>query len=73
MDVLYTAFDGAGNWAQCLVQIRIPDTKPPVMKCPDSFSIDRNTPTEQVHVVFNKTTMPIAVQDVSNITEVCKL
>lgn len=38
-DILYTAFDEAGNWAQCVVELRIPDTRPPVMKCPDSYSV----------------------------------
>jgi len=39
MDVTYTAFDNAGNFAVCTVEIRIPDTRAPVMKCPDRFAV----------------------------------
>ncbi|KJH47373.1 sushi domain protein [Dictyocaulus viviparus] len=68
IDVMYTAFDDAGNIAECVVKLRIPDTIPPVMKCPDSYTLSAFEP--RLKVVFNLTTVPMVIQDVSNITEV---
>ncbi|PIO67379.1 EGF-like domain protein [Teladorsagia circumcincta] len=68
IDVVYTAFDDAGNTAECVVKLRIPDTIPPVMKCPDSYSLSAFEP--KMRAVFNMTTVPMVIQDVSNITEV---
>lgn len=68
VDVIYTAFDDAGNTAQCVVKLRIPDTIPPVMKCPDSYELSAFE--SKMKVIFNLTTVPMVIQDVSNITEV---
>nr|CDJ95186.1 C-type lectin and Low density lipoprotein-receptor and CUB and Sushi SCR CCP and EGF calcium-binding and Coagulation factor 5 8 type and Hyalin and GCC2 GCC3 and EGF domain containing protein [Haemonchus contortus] len=68
IDVVYTAFDDAGNSAECVVKLRIPDTIPPVMKCPDSYSLAAFEP--KMRAVFNITTVPMVIQDISNITEV---
>ncbi|EPB80398.1 hypothetical protein ANCCEY_00495 [Ancylostoma ceylanicum] len=68
IDVVYTAFDDAGNTAECIVKLRIPDTLPPVMKCPDSYALAAYEP--EMRAVFNLTTVPMVIQDVSNITEV---
>ncbi|CAI4229546.1 unnamed protein product [Auanema sp. JU1783] len=67
-DVVYTAFDDAGNLADCVIKLRIPDTIPPVLKCPDSYSIPAKEP--QIVLNFNQSTVPMVIQDVSNITEV---
>ncbi|VDM57878.1 unnamed protein product, partial [Angiostrongylus costaricensis] len=68
VDVIYTAFDDAGNTAQCVVKLRLPDTIPPVMKCPDSYELSAFEP--KMNVIFNLTSVPMVIQDVSNITEV---
>ncbi|VDL68767.1 unnamed protein product [Nippostrongylus brasiliensis] len=68
VNVVYTAFDDAGNMAECVVKLRIPDTIAPVMKCPDSYSLSAYEP--KMRAVFNRTTVPMVIQDVSNITEV---
>ncbi|CAJ0600817.1 unnamed protein product [Cylicocyclus nassatus] len=68
VDVVYTAFDDAGNTAECIVKLKIPDTLPPVLKCPDSYALSAYEP--KMRVVFNLTTVPMVIQDVSNITEV---
>lgn len=67
-DIVYTAFDEAGNTADCTVKLRIPDTLPPVMKCPDSYALAARVP--QMTVVFNASTVPMVVQDISNISQV---
>ncbi|CAB3409318.1 unnamed protein product [Caenorhabditis bovis] len=68
MDVTYTAFDSAGNTAICVVRIRIPDTQPPVMKCPDSYTIPVGN--SSTHVVFDVSTVDLVVHDTSNISEI---
>ncbi|KAK0398751.1 hypothetical protein QR680_002734 [Steinernema hermaphroditum] len=69
-DVIYTVFDEAGNSAECVVQLRIPDTQPPVMKCPDSYSIyTRDNESEQT-VYFNESSVQMVIKDMSNISEV---
>ncbi|VDL68151.1 unnamed protein product, partial [Nippostrongylus brasiliensis] len=65
VNVVYTAFDDAGNMAECVVKLRIPDTIAPVMKCPDSYSLSAYEP--KMRAVFNRTTVPMVIQDVSNI------
>ena len=70
MDVVYTAFDEAGNSANCIVKLRIPDTSPPVMKCPDSYSIPALEGELERSVYFNESSVELAVQDMSNITEI---
>ncbi|CAJ0565011.1 unnamed protein product, partial [Mesorhabditis spiculigera] len=70
VDVLYTAFDEAGNTAECLVQIRIPDTLPPVMKCPDSYALWAPEGSNVTEVIFDEMSVPMVIQDVSNVTSV---
>uniref|UniRef100_A0A7E4V9J7 Sushi, von Willebrand factor type A, EGF and pentraxin domain-containing protein 1 n=1 Tax=Panagrellus redivivus TaxID=6233 RepID=A0A7E4V9J7_PANRE len=70
MDVVYTAFDEAGNSAECIVRIRIPDTQPPVLKCPDSYALSAEQGESERTVFFNETSVELAVQDMSNITEI---
>ncbi|CAJ0918219.1 unnamed protein product, partial [Mesorhabditis belari] len=70
LDVLYTAFDEAGNTAECLVQIRIPDTLPPVMKCPDSYALWASEGMNSTEIIFNEMSVPMVIQDISNITAV---
>uniref|UniRef100_A0A9J2P4X9 Sushi, von Willebrand factor type A, EGF and pentraxin domain-containing protein 1 n=1 Tax=Ascaris lumbricoides TaxID=6252 RepID=A0A9J2P4X9_ASCLU len=70
MDVVYTAFDDAGNTAECVVQLRIPDTQPPVMKCPDSYIIPAAEEQFEEMVYFNETGVQMVIQDISNISEV---
>uniref|UniRef100_A0A914C4L0 Fibropellin-1 n=1 Tax=Acrobeloides nanus TaxID=290746 RepID=A0A914C4L0_9BILA len=70
MDVVYTAFDEAGNSAECVVKLRIPDTQPPVMKCPDSYALSAKPGQMEQLVYFNESTVPMVIQDMSNITEI---
>ncbi|CAD6196234.1 unnamed protein product [Caenorhabditis auriculariae] len=67
-DVVYTAFDSTGNTAVCSMSIRIPDTQPPVMKCPESSSIPAKE--SSTHLVFDQSTVALVVQDASKITNV---
>lgn len=67
MDVVYQAFDEAGNMAECVVRLRIPDTVPPILKCPDSHALwAAENQTEQL-VKFNESSVRLAVQDMSPI------
>ncbi|CAL2041939.1 unnamed protein product [Caenorhabditis brenneri] len=68
MDITYTAYDLAGNTAVCTLKIRIPDTQPPVMKCPDSYTIPVGNSTK--HVIFDMTTVDLVLHDTSNVSEV---
>ncbi|ULT97657.1 hypothetical protein L3Y34_005467 [Caenorhabditis briggsae] len=68
MDITYTAYDSAGNTAVCTLKIRIPDTQPPVMKCPDSYTIPVGNSTK--HVIFDMTTVDLVLHDTSNVSEV---
>ncbi|KAL3983031.1 EGF-like domain family protein [Acanthocheilonema viteae] len=70
MDIVYVAFDDAGNTAKCTVQLRIPDTQPPVMKCPDSYIVPANDGEFEKLITFNESTVQMVIQDTSNITDV---
>ncbi|VDD92750.1 unnamed protein product, partial [Enterobius vermicularis] len=70
INIVYTAFDDAGNSAECVVQLRIPDTQPPVMKCPDSYIIPAVEGQEEELVYFNDSSVQMVIQDISNISEV---
>ncbi|KAI1733255.1 CUB domain-containing protein [Ditylenchus destructor] len=70
LDVVYTAFDDAGNFADCVVRLRIPDTQPPVIKCPDSYSLWAAENETEKRVTFNESSAKLVIQDMSNITEV---
>uniref|UniRef100_A0AC35U7X4 Sushi, von Willebrand factor type A, EGF and pentraxin domain-containing protein 1 n=1 Tax=Rhabditophanes sp. KR3021 TaxID=114890 RepID=A0AC35U7X4_9BILA len=69
-DIRYTAYDFAGNSADCIVKLRIPDKQPPVLKCPESYFIpaEENEPSRGVY--FNETTVRLIVQDVSDIKSI---
>uniref|UniRef100_A0A183D5P4 HYR domain-containing protein n=1 Tax=Gongylonema pulchrum TaxID=637853 RepID=A0A183D5P4_9BILA len=54
MDVIYTAFDDAGNTAECVVQLRIPAKEGQLEKT----------------VFFNESSVQMVIQDTSNITDV---
>ncbi|CAD5221161.1 unnamed protein product [Bursaphelenchus okinawaensis] len=69
LDVKYTAYDEAGNSAECIVQLRVPDTQPPAMKCPDSYSVFATANETTKHLVFNESTIHVVMHDLSNITE----
>lgn len=66
----YTAFDHAGNSAVCVVQLKIPDTLPPVMKCPDSYIVALESEANESQLYFNETSVNVIVQDTSEITEI---
>uniref|UniRef100_A0A8R1HYY8 Sushi, von Willebrand factor type A, EGF and pentraxin domain-containing protein 1 n=1 Tax=Caenorhabditis japonica TaxID=281687 RepID=A0A8R1HYY8_CAEJA len=68
MDITYTAYDDAGNTAVCVLRIRIPDTQPPVMKCPDSYTIPVGNSTK--HVVFDMSTVDLVLHDTSNVSDI---
>ncbi|KAL3108455.1 hypothetical protein niasHT_015377 [Heterodera trifolii] len=68
-DVLYQAFDEAGNVAECVVRLRIPDTMPPIVKCPESHAIWAAENQTEQHVMFNETNVKLAVQDMSTIKQ----
>ncbi|KAI6214115.1 Sushi, von Willebrand factor type A, EGF and pentraxin domain-containing protein 1 [Aphelenchoides besseyi] len=70
IDVHYTAFDNAGNSAECVVQLRVPDTQPPAMKCPDSYAIHAKPNETERHVNFNETSVNLVIHDASNVTEI---
>lgn len=46
------------------------DTQPPVMKCPDSYSLPAKPGQTELLVYFNTTTVPMVIQDMSNITDI---
>lgn len=84
-DVVYTAYDTAGNAAQCHVLLRLPgkvkffilstlliflDTQPPLVTCPNSFVIETDEELTETNVAFNTSTVDLRIQDVSNITDI---
>uniref|UniRef100_A0A914GWY3 Uncharacterized protein n=1 Tax=Globodera rostochiensis TaxID=31243 RepID=A0A914GWY3_GLORO len=68
-DVLYQAFDEAGNYAECVIRLRIPDTVPPIVKCPESYALWAGENQTEQHVVFNESSIRLAIQDMSPIKQ----
>uniref|UniRef100_A0A914MRZ1 Uncharacterized protein n=1 Tax=Meloidogyne incognita TaxID=6306 RepID=A0A914MRZ1_MELIC len=69
-DIIYQAFDDAGNMAECPVRLRIPDTVPPILKCPDSYAIWAQENQTELHMHFNESSVRLVVQDQSPITQI---
>ncbi len=70
MAVKYTAYDEAGNSVSCTVELRLPDTQAPVMKCPDSYVVYTEDEVTEMRLAFNESSVAVIVHDLSNITEV---
>ncbi|KAL7070530.1 hypothetical protein ACQ4LE_010422, partial [Meloidogyne hapla] len=69
-DIIYQAFDDAGNMAECAVRLRIPDTVPPILKCPDSYAVWAQENQTELHMQFNESSVKLVVQDQSPITQI---
>lgn len=70
MDVTYTAYDFAGNEANCKVRLRLPDTQAPLITCPNSYIVEAEQDIPDIRLYFNESTVDVKVHDVSNISEV---
>lgn len=65
--VTYTAFDAAGNVATCLVNITLPDDKPPTLFCPKSYVIELQRPQESYEVNLNESLGHVRATDESGV------
>uniref|UniRef100_A0A915ITD3 HYR domain-containing protein n=1 Tax=Romanomermis culicivorax TaxID=13658 RepID=A0A915ITD3_ROMCU len=69
-DVIYTAYDFAGNENRCVVKLRLPDTQAPLITCPNSYYVESEQDVPSLRLFFNETTTDVTINDVSNISEV---
>uniref|UniRef100_A0A0N4ZHL5 Fibropellin-1 n=1 Tax=Parastrongyloides trichosuri TaxID=131310 RepID=A0A0N4ZHL5_PARTI len=69
-DVKYTAYDFAGNYAVCIIKLRIPDKQPPVVKCPESYSLSAYSDENSRMLYFNESSVRMIIQDVSDIKNI---
>uniref|UniRef100_A0A0N5BUC2 Cubilin n=1 Tax=Strongyloides papillosus TaxID=174720 RepID=A0A0N5BUC2_STREA len=70
MDIVYTAYDYSGNYGKCIVKLRIPDKQPPVVKCPESFSLSVNNNELSRILYFNESSVRMIIQDISEIKSI---
>ena len=63
--VEYTAYDADGNVAVCRVNITVPESTPPALKCPQSYVIELIDEVETYEMNFNETRYLINATDES--------
>ncbi|KRX15830.1 Fibropellin-1 [Trichinella nelsoni] len=65
-NVTYTAFDAAGNWAQCSIELKVPDNRPPVLVCPESYIVEVPKDVPGMQMIFNRSSVDLMIDDASD-------